>query len=165
MKKTRYIYKVKSKIKKHPELLAKYGFNPYACEGEEDNEIIYARGLTLKGDCSIVKYLKRAIEKIYTKATSKEREEDFAGLEFKEILTDDQQRDYEVVMNEELYKELTECQLCIPSSGLGEWSLFINAPDRVEYYNVAILNECAKEIVDVLLTDKVIYKAKIKLKI
>ena len=35
-----YVYKIKHNFKKHPELLASYGFNPYQAEGEE--EIIYA---------------------------------------------------------------------------------------------------------------------------
>lgn len=165
MKTTKYGYKVTTIIKKHPELLAKYGFEPFVYKPDDDTDskgdIVYAKALTLKEDCSMVQYLKREIEKIYTKMTTKERLENFAGLEFKEILTDDQQRDYEVVMNEQLYEELTECQICIPLSGLGQHSLFINGPDMVEYYNCAIINECAKDLVDLMLKDKAIRKAKI----
>ena len=174
MKTTRYGYKLTTKIKRNPELLDKYGFTKYVYDpndkGDIDNEeikakygdILYAKALILKEDCSLVQYLKRSIEEIYTNMTTKERNENFAGLEFKEILTDDQQRDYEVVMNEELYKELTECELCIPTSSFGEWSLFINGPDRVEYYNTVILDECAKDIVSLMLQDKAIQKARIK---
>ena len=161
MKKAKYIYKLKSKFKKKPELLAKYGFNPYVSENEEDNEVIYAVPIVLSEDSSIFKYLKRAVEKIYSKATTAEREE-FKGLEFQEILTEKQQRDYLLVMTDEIRKEMSECQLCIPNSGLGEWCLFINAPDRIEYYNTDVLNECAKDIIDQLLKDKAIYKSRVR---
>ena len=159
MKKSKHVYKICTKFKKHPELLTKkYGFIPYQAEGEE--EIIYARGIKLSEDNSIFKYLKRCMEKIYMKATTAEREADFKDYEFKEILTPDQKRDYELVLTDSIRKEFSECQICFANNGLGAWTMFINAPDRVEYYNTEVIDECASDIIKLLLIERVIYRAK-----
>ena len=145
-----YVYKIKHNFKKHPELLASYGFNPYQAEGEE--EIIYALPIVLKEDSSIFQYLKKAFEKVHAKATDEEKERDFKNYNFTS-------KTHKLILTKAIRKEFSECQLCFANDGLGAWTLFINAPDRVEYYNTVVLDECIKDIIDKFLKDKVIYKA------
>lgn len=151
-----HIYKIKHKFKKKPELLEKYGFIPY--KSDDDEEIIYAQKVVLNEETYIFKYLKRAMEKIYTYATSEERQKDFSAYTFNEILTEKQQRDYDLVITDQIRKEFSECQICFANSGLGAWSLFINAPDMVEYYNTEVVKESAPDLIEFLLKEKVIYK-------
>lgn len=146
-----YVYKIKSKYKKHPELLEKYGFIPYQAEGEE--EIIYAVGIVLGTETSIFQYLKKAFEKIYSKANEQEKEE------FKEYSFT---KDGRLKLTKKVKDEMSKCQLCFANSNLGEWTLFINAPDRVEYYNTKVLEECVPDLIETLRKDKVIYKSKVK---
>lgn len=153
-----YLYKLKHKYTKEYNLLTKYGFLPYKDEAEE--ETFYSIPIKLNKDGAIYKYLVRALEKIYTHATTEERESDFKEYEFTEILNENQERDYKITITPELEKELTECQLCIVDKNIGANCLFINAPDKVEYYSTTDLDENCKEIIDRLIEDKVIYKKK-----
>ena len=147
-----YVYKIKHKYVKKPHLLEPFGFNLFI--DEEDGEQVIAAPLILPFDCGIVKNTKRMFEVFYRDATDKEKEEDFKDYQFNE--------DGTVVITEELKKEWTECQICFYHQGVGKNQLFINAPDHNQYFNKIVLDECAKEVVDVLLKNDVIYKAKIK---
>ena len=143
-KRKQYLYKLTRPFIKHPCFLEAYGFKKYTDESEE--ETFYAKGIKLSLRSSIVKYIKAAFEKIYSIADNKE---DFSEYEF--------DSKGKVVMTEKVKKEFTRCQLCIPLSGLGANTLFINAPDRIEYYNSEVLDECVKKDIDKLLKNKVIY--------
>ena len=103
---TKYLYKLKHKYVKNHDLLTKYGFIPY--KDEEEDETFYTIHIKLNKEGAIFNYLIRALEKIYTHATTKEREEDFTEYEFTEILTENQERDYKVKITPELEKELGE---------------------------------------------------------
>lgn len=153
-----YLYKVKYKFKKKPDLLLSLGFSKY--EDELGEEVLYAMPISLPQNGSIFAYLKRSLEKIYTYATSEERKTDFKDYEFKEILTEDQKKDYELVLTDSLIKEFTQAQLCLYDNGEGAWCLFINAPDHVQYYNALTLEESCGDIVSKLVEAKVIYKAR-----
>lgn len=146
-----YVYKVTHKFVKKPELLAQFGFNPYT---DEDGEVVIAKPLILPFDCGIVKNTKRLFERFYKEATDEEKEKDFKDFEFNE--------DGTVVVTPEIEREWTECQICFYTNGVGKNQLFINAPDHNQYFNVIVLNECAKHIVNELIDNKVIYKARVK---
>ena len=146
-----YVYKVKHKFVKKPELLARLGFNPYT---DGDGDVVIAKPLVLPFDCGIVKNTKRLFERFYKDATAEEKEKDFKDFEFNE--------DGSVVVTPEIRKEWTECQICFYANGLGKNQLFINAPDHNQYFNAIVLDECAKHIVDELMGNKVIYKARVK---
>ena len=153
-----YLYKIKYKFKKKPDLLLSFGFAKF--EDELGEEVLYAMPISLPQNGSIFAYLKRSLEKIYTYATSEERKTDFKDYEFKEILTEDQKKDYELVLTDSLIKEFTQAQLCLYDNGEGAWCLFINAPDHVQYYNALTLKESCGDIVSKLVEAKVIYKAR-----
>lgn len=142
--KREYLYKLTGGFVKHPCFLEEYGFKPY--KSDNDEEIFYAKGIVLPVDCSIVKYIKKAFEKVHKKADNKE---DFSEYKFN--------KDGSLHMNKKVKKEFTECQLCVATSGLGKFCLFINAPDRCEYYNTEVLDECVGDFIDILLNNKVIY--------
>lgn len=157
-----YLYKVKYKFKKKPDLLLEYGFSLY--EDEAGEEKVYSIPIVLPENGSIFAYLKRALEKIYTYATTEERQNDFKDYEFKEILTEKQQKDYELQITDDIRKEFTQAQLCCYDNGEGAWCLFINAPDQVQYYNTLTLEESCGDVIDKLVKAKVIYKARNRFK-
>ncbi|MCR4661650.1 MAG: hypothetical protein K5765_06615 [Clostridia bacterium] len=154
--KKQYLYKIQRKFQKNPELLLQYGFSKFSDESGE--EVIYAMPIVLTQTGSIFNYLKRSLEKIYTYATSEERKTDFKDFEFKEILTEKQQKDYELVITDSIRLEFTKAELCCYDNGEGMWCLFINAPDHVQYYNTVTLDEECSEIINKLIEAKVIYK-------
>lgn len=153
-----YLYKIRFKFKKHPDLLLENGFSLY--EDEAGEEKLYSMPIVLPESSSIFKYLKRSLEKIYTYATTEERQTDFKDYEFKEILTEKQRKDYDLQITDEIRKEFTEAQLCCYDSGEGAWCLFINAPDHVQYYNTVTLDEDCGDVITKLIKAKVIYKAR-----
>ena len=157
-----YLYKIKHKFKKKPDLLLEYGFSLY--EDESGEEKIYSIPIVLPENGSIFGYLKRALEKIYTYATTEERQTDFKDYEFKEILTEKQQRDYELQITDDIRKEFTQAQLCFYDNGEGAWCLFINAPDHVQYYITLTLEESCSDVIEKLVKAKVIYKARNRIK-
>lgn len=153
-----YLYKIKYNFKRNPDKLLNYGFSKY--EDELGEETLYAMPIVLPDNGSIFEYLKRSLEKIYTYATSEERLNDFTGYCFVEILTEKQQRDYKLVVTDEIKKDFTEAQLCFYDSGEGAWCLFINAPDHVQYYNAITLEESCGDIIAKLVEEKLIYKVR-----
>lgn len=157
-----YLYKIKYKFKKKPDLLLKYGFSLY--EDENSEEQLYAMPIILPENGSIFAYLKRSLEKIYTYATSEERKADFKEYKFQEILTEKQQKDYELQITDEIRADFTKAQLCCYDSGEGSWCLFVNAPDNVQYYNALTLEESCGDIIQKLLEAKIIYKARNRFK-
>lgn len=162
MSEKKYLYKITYPFKKSQNKLLEYGFSFYKDElGEES---LYAQPIVLPETGSIFAYLKRAVEKIYTHATTEERQADFKDYEFTEILTEDQKRDYVLTVTDDIKKEFTQAQLCVYTSGEGAWCLFINAPDRVQYYNAKTLEEECKGVIDKLLEYKVIRKARNRIK-
>ena len=78
--KKNYVYKLKHRYAKKPELLLEYGFNAYKSEGDE--ETIYAKGIKLSEDCSIVKYLIGAFEKCHKYAKTEEEKAEFNDYSF-----------------------------------------------------------------------------------
>ena len=158
MAKKQYLYKIQKKLQRHPDQLLSFGFSKF--EDELGEETLYAMPIVLPENGSIFAYLKRSLEKIYTYATSEERKTDFSEYEFKEILTEKQQRDYELIVTEEIKNEFTKAQLCLYDNGEGKWCLFVNAPDHVQYYNALTLEQECGDIIAKLVEAKVIYKAK-----
>lgn len=146
-----YVYKLTHKFVKKPALLEHFGFHPYA---DDDGEVVIAKPLILPFDCGIVKNTKRLFERFYKEATEEEKEKDFKDFQFNE--------DGTVVVTPEMEKEWTECQICFYVNGVGKNQLFINAPDHNQYFNKIVLDECARHIVNELIDNKVIYKARVK---
>lgn len=157
----KYLYKVKYNHKKRDSLL-KYGFSKF--EDDLGEETLYAQPIELTENGSIFAYLKRAIEKIYTHATTEERETDFKNYEFTEIVDENGKKDYLLTVTDDIKKEFTQAQLCVYDSGEGAWCLFINAPDRVQYYNATTLEEECGEIIAKLVELGVIYKVRNRIK-
>lgn len=160
-----YLYKVKHKFIKKPDLLLENGFSLY--EDEVGEEKIYSMPIVLPENGSIFGYLKRALEKIYTYATTEERQTDFKNYEFKKVLKVEKgipKDDYELQVTEDIRKEFTKAQLCFYDSGEGAWCLFINAPDHVQYYNTLTLEESCSDVIEKLVKAKVIYKARNRIK-
>lgn len=159
-----YAYKIKHKYVKLQKdghiLIEKYGFLKGTIEN--DPEIVYAQTLHLNKDSFLVKGMLHKIEQFYTNATTKEREEDFKEYEFKEILTEKQERAYQIIPSEELLEELGTCQLVFSFNDYYRNTLFINAADGIGYFSTDVLDICCKELIDTLLKDKVIYKARIR---
>jgi len=153
-----YLYKIKYKFKRKPDLLLQYGFSKF--EDELGEETLYAMPIVLPENGSIFQYLKRSMEKIYTYATSEERKTDFKNYEFKEILTEKQQKDFDLVITDEIKNEFNKAQLCFYDNGEGAWCLFINAPDHVQYYNAKTLEEECGDIISKLVEAKIIYKGR-----
>lgn len=148
-----YFYKVKHKFvklrKKGYREIENFGFNLY--KDEEGNDEIYAISIVLKPDNHIVVHAKKIIEHFYKEATEEQRKEDFSEFEF---------ADNEIVMNEKALELLTRTQLCFSVKGKTANILFVNGTDAREYYSVETLDECAKEMINYLLENKVIYKTK-----
>lgn len=144
-----YIYKLKSKYAKNKDLLLNYGFN--YCKTDEDvAESYYVMPIKLKKDNPITDYLIKVFEKIYSKADDEQKKE-FNEYTFTE--------DGRVVFDERLEKEFTECELCVSDNyeDIDKNVLFINAPDKITYYNTEILSKCIPDIINKLLEYKIIY--------
>lgn len=161
MKKTAYIYKLKSKyIKDFRPLIVDYGFAEY--KGEEEH--IIAMPFRLPFDSLLTQGLIKQIEFLYTRGTSKEREEwEKNGMTFTEVLNPDQSTNFVLNVTDEIRNELTEAQFCISLSDLDKGCLFINAPNKIAYYNVNIYNDSGlSELVSALLKNGIIYKKRVK---
>lgn len=161
-KKSAYVYKLVSKVRKHPELLLdkKYGFNYF--EDEKQEVKIFAKPITLKEDNPLFIQCVRFFEHCYETATSEERKKDFEGYEFKLELQENQQNAWRLVLTDELKKEFSEAQLCVTVDKKIEDAtyLFINSPIQNAYYHAKTLDECAGETIKLLLDNKLIYKKK-----
>lgn len=143
-----YVYKIKHKFSKRPWLLEKLGFMRYE---DEDGEPVIAKAISLPVDCSIVKSTKALFEYLHKHVTDKEREEDFSDYSFDGD---------SVVMTPKLEKEWTRCQLCFYLDGEERNQLFINAPDKNQYYNKLVLDECVPEEVAALVAENAVYRAR-----
>lgn len=150
-KQEEYVYKLKHKFVKKPELLEEFGFNKYV---DDDGEVVIARPLTLPFECGIVKTTKKLFEHFYKEATEEEKKNDFKDFCFNE--------DGTVSVTPKMQKEWTECQVCFYATGIGKNQLFINAPDHNQYFNKIVLDECAKHVIDDLIKNKVIYRTRVK---
>lgn len=160
-----YLYKVKHKFIKKPDLLLENGFSLY--EDEQGEEKLYSMPIVLPENGSIFEYLKRALEKIYIHATSEERRTDFGNYEFKKVLKVEKgipKDDYELQITNDIREEFTKAQLCCYTSGEGSWYLFINAPDHVQYYNAITLEESCKSVIEKLVNLGVVYKVRNRIK-
>lgn len=146
-----YVYKLTKKFVKDPGLLEQYGFKMFT---DEDGEQIVAMPFSLPIGCGIVKNIKKMFEYFYKNATEEEKTEDFKDFRFND--------DGTVEVTSQMETEWTACQLCFYMEGVGKHQLFINAPDKNQYFNKLVLDECAKHIVDYLLDNKVIFKKSIK---
>ena len=156
------VYKLMSKVRKHPEILLneKYGFQYFE---DEDQEVkVFAQPITLKEDNQLFTQCVRYLEKCYEEATTEEREKDFKDFEFKLELQEDQHNVWRLVLTEDLKKEFSQAQLCVcvDKRVEGGTLLFINSPLQDAYYNAQTIRECAGEIVQKLLDDKLIYEKK-----
>lgn len=152
------VYKLMSKVRKHPEILLKYGFNYYE---DDDNEVrVFAHPILLKEDNSLFIQCVRFLEHCYEEATSEEREKDFKDFEFKLELQENQQNAWRLVLNEDLIKEFSQAQLCVTVDKRvdGSTFLFINSPIQNAYYNAETIRECANDIVQKLVENKIIYE-------
>lgn len=152
-----YVYKLTSKYRKRPELLLKYGFNFYT--DEKNEEQIFAYPIILKQNNPLFIQCVRFLEHCYGEASTKERERDFKGYEFKKELLPNQKTVDRLVLKEDVIKEFEEAQLCVSINKMEADSsfLFINSPIQNAYYNYKTIEECAPDIIEKLLKDKVIY--------
>lgn len=158
-----YVYKIKHKFVKEKVYSGKreiedFGFLAY--NSEEDDEIIYALGIKLRVDSLLSLNTIKILEQIYKHADENQRKEDFSEYVFDEVINENGEKSFKLNVNEKNEKEFTECQLCFSINGKFANTLFINAPDGMEYYDAKVLNENIKEIIQVLLKNKVIYKAR-----
>ena len=156
-KKKAYIYKLTAKYRRHPELLLNYGFQYFA---DEKNEVgVFAIPLTISQDNPLFKQCVSFLEHVYMNATTEERKKDFKGLEFKKELQPDQHNVDKLVLNDELIKEFSQCQLCVSvdKNVQDQTFLFINSPLQDAHYNHETVHNCAPELIDKLIKDKVIY--------
>lgn len=155
-----YIYKLDKRYKKRPEILLKYGFACY--KSEDDGDVVFAYPVHLSENHPLFTQCKRFFEHIYETATTEEREADFKDFEFKRILRDDQTWGYELVMDEDLTKQFSECQLCCGIFGMDKNALFINSPMQNTHYNYETVHEAAPDLIEQLLKDRIIFAKKIK---
>ena len=157
MKKKTYVYKLTGKYRKHPELLLNYGFQYY--ESEEKDVSVFAQPLTLSEDNPLFIQAVRFMEHIYAEATTEERERDFKGYEFRRELQENQQNVDRLVLTDDIRKEFSSAQLCVSicKSAGDKTILFVNSPIENNYYHYETVKECAPEIIEKLLKEKVIY--------
>lgn len=145
-----YVYQIEHKFKRNMDVLRKYGFEKYV--DEDGEEIIYAKRIVLPIESSIVTHLKTVFERIYKSANEEEKKE-FEDYSFT--------KNGKLKLTKNVKKEFSECQLCVSvNSDVGKYTLFINAPDKIEYYSVDVLDECVKDIIEQLKQEKIIYKKK-----
>jgi len=158
MRKKTYIYKLTSKYRKHPELLLNYGFQYYESDDKDVN--IFAIPIKLKQDNPLFIQCVRFFEHVYSEATTEEREKEFQGYEFKKELQVNQQNVDRLVLTESVIEEFSAAQLCVSISKLDKDTtlLFINSPIQNSYYHFETIKECAPELIEKLLKDKVIYQ-------
>lgn len=157
-KKVGHVYKLISKVRKHPEILLNYGFNYYE---DDDKEIkIFAYPIRLSQENPLFIQCVRFLEHCYEEATSEERAKDFKDFEFNLVLQDNQQNAWKLVLNDDIIEEFSQAQLCVATDKEVEGStfLFINSPIQNAYYNAQTIRECAGEILDKLLKDKIVYE-------
>lgn len=145
-----YVYRINHKFVKKPFLLGEFGFNPY--EDEETHELVVARPIVLKIDSSIAQSTIKLIEHFYKEASEKEREEDFKDYSFDES--------GKMIINDELEKEFTHCQLCFYTTDVGAHQLFVNAGLN-QYFNSKVLDENIGDVIQELIKNKIIYKKRI----
>ena len=161
MKKQTYIYKLKKRYQKNPEVLLNYGFQYF--EDEEGKEKIFAHNLKISPDNPLFKQCILFLEHVYNGATTEERERDFCDFEFRLELQEDQSNKWKLVMNDDLAKEFAICELCVSVNRKDRdfGILFINSPLQDAHFNYKTLQECAPELINNLLNDKII-SARIK---
>ena len=152
-----YVYRLVSKYRKHPELLLDYGFNFYT--DEKNEEKIFAFPVVLKEENPLFIQCVRFLEHCYGEATTEERKTDFKDFEFKKELNSKQQWVDRLVLNDKIREEFSQAQLCVSINKMEQDSsyLFINSPIQNSYYNYETIKDCAPELVEKLLKDKVIY--------
>lgn len=153
-----YVYKIKHKFVKARGYLERreieqFGFVPY--KADDDEELFYALGVKLKENSDLFSRVIQVVEQIFKHATDEQKQEDFELYNF--------DKDGKMILSEENKKEFTECQLCFSVNGKFSNVLFINAPDGLEYYDTEILKTHIPDVINFLLEQKVIYKAKSKL--
>lgn len=162
MKKTAHVYKLKSKyIKDYRALVADYNFAEY--KGEDGSHIL-AMPFRLPKDSLLVQGLIKRIEFLYEKGTTPEREEwEKNGLTFTEVLEPDQSTHFSLNMNDDIYNDITEAQCCISLCDEDKGFMFINAPDKIAYYNVKIFDDSGlSELVNSLLRNSIIYRKRVR---
>ena len=157
MKKKTYVYKLTSKYRKHPELLLNFGFQYYESDDKDVN--IFAQPLKLSEDNPLFIQAVRFMEHIYAEATTEERETDLKGYEFRRELQPDQHDIDRLVLTDDLRKEFSSAQLCVSicKSAGDKTILFVNSPIENNYYHFETVKECAPELIEKLLKEKVIY--------
>lgn len=157
-KKVGHVYKLISKARKHPEILFNYGFNYYE---DDDQEVkVFACPIILSQENPLFIQCVRFLENCYEEATSDERKTDFKDFEFKLVLQENQQNAWKLVLNDDLIKEFSQAQLCvaIDKKVEGGTFLFINSPIQNAYYNAQTIRECAGDVLNKLLEDKIVYE-------
>lgn len=161
-KKTAYIYRLKSEFIKTPAKLI--GAYPFFAEFKGEDQHIIAMKFTLPFESLLTQGLVKQIEFLYEKGTSKEREEwEKNGITFTEVLEPDQSTHFSLIMNDDLKKDLTEAELCISLSDEDRGCMFINAPNKIAYYNVSLYEDSGLgELVQSLLKNGYIYRKKVK---
>ena len=157
-KKKTKVYKLVSKFRKNPDLLLEHGFNYYE---DEDKEVqLYAIPILLKQDNPLFTQCVKMLEGCYEEATTEEREKDFKDFKFRLELQPDQHNEWRLELTDDLIQEFSQAQICVViKKGLQDSTLlFVNSPLKDAYYNSQTIKECAPEIIDDLIKDKVIYE-------
>ena len=162
MKKHTYVYSLIFKVKKHPELLLKYGFKYY--ESEDKDISVFAVPIILKEDNPLFIQCVRFLEKAYEDASTEERKKDFKGYKFNLELQENQQNAWRLVMTDEIRSEFSQAQLCVSinKSAKDKTVLFVNSPIQNSYYYYETVEKCAPELIHRLLKDKIIFKKRHK---
>lgn len=157
MKKKTYVYKLTGKYRRHPELLYDYGFDYF--EDEEQDMAVFAQFVRIGQDNKLFQQCVSILESMYDKATTAEREEFFSDFKFVEELQPDQKTVTKLVLDEGLIDEFSLCQVCVTIKKDADEPgvLFINSPLSDRYYNYQILQECAPELIEKMVKNKVIY--------
>ena len=144
------MFSLKSKYKKNPSLLLKYGFLPY-CDCDSTDAYLYALPITLNTDGNIYKYHVSSLEQIYKKQPESAAEFSESGITFTESGN--------LIITPELQSQLTSAQLCVAfDSDDDRGVLFINIPDGLQvYYSNNDIKQNCPDIINTLLSDGVIY--------
>lgn len=162
MKRAGYVYKVKrGRNNSYLKILEELGFRPYIADGDDESETIYAIHIRLKPETSgIYQNCINNFCKVYEMCNEKERE-DFDEYDFYEVRNADTGKiTVGVNLTEKQKDDFIFCQLCFAVNGFNKYTLFINAPDKVEYYGTEVLDNEIGNFINEMKKLGIIYKKK-----
>lgn len=147
----RYCYKIKRGFFK-AEKLKKFGYDLYLPEDNSDKDVFWAKGIRVPVDSPVGKWVARGLEKIYMSGEKWKKELENEGYSFDEK--------GKMIINDKFLSGLVG-QLCVAAVGDNAGCLFINM-EGVEFYDVNVLDESVPLEIMNLVTNKVVYKKRIR---